>query len=205
MTALRGERRRAGRPVPALLPPETAVFKVPAGLHKIFERDLALAGIPKYDQRGRVADVHALRHSCGSHLSRQGVAPRTAQATLRHSTLDLTMRVYTDPALLDVRRALDTLPDLPLSRRGAEHAKQATGTDGMASFTGQLAPMLAPTGVQSSQGRRSVDKNRQDRGRQREGVGTAQKAAREPLEAEVGVEEVVGAAGFEPATSSPPC
>jgi hypothetical protein len=31
---------------------------------------------------------------------------------MRHSTIDLTMSVYTDPKLLDVAKALDALPDL---------------------------------------------------------------------------------------------
>jgi integrase len=47
-------------------------------------------------------DVHALRHTFGTHLSKNGVPPRTAQAAMRHSSLDLTMNVYTDPSLLDV-------------------------------------------------------------------------------------------------------
>lgn len=47
-------------------------------------------------------------------MSKGDVAPRTAQAAMRHSKLDLAINVYTDPALLDVRGALDTLPALPL-------------------------------------------------------------------------------------------
>jgi len=33
---------------------------------------------------------------------------------MRHSEIELTMGVYTDPRLLDVRGALDVLPALPL-------------------------------------------------------------------------------------------
>lgn len=47
-----------------------------------------------------------------------GVAPRTAQAALRHSSLDLTMNVYTDPTLLDVAGALKALPELSLDENG---------------------------------------------------------------------------------------
>jgi integrase len=53
-----------------------------------------------------------LRHTFGTHLSKNGVAPRTAQAAMRHSSLDLTMNVYTDPTLLDVAGAVDALPQL---------------------------------------------------------------------------------------------
>ena len=63
----------------------------------------------------RVLDVHALRHSFSTLLSRGGVAPRTAQAVMRHSSIDLTMNVYTDPRQIDVQAALLQLPGLPLS------------------------------------------------------------------------------------------
>jgi hypothetical protein len=76
------------------------------------DRDLALAGIPKRDTRGWTVDVHALRHTFGTLLSKGNVAPRTAQAAMRHSSLDLTMNVYTDPQLLDVAGALERLPEL---------------------------------------------------------------------------------------------
>ena len=55
-------------------------------------------------------DIHALRHTFGTHLSKAGVAPRIAMAAMRHSSLDLTMNIYTDPVLLDVGAAVDALP-----------------------------------------------------------------------------------------------
>jgi integrase len=96
------------------LPIDAPLFNVPAGLTRILERDLRAAGIPKRDERGRTVDVHALRHTFGTHLSKAGVPPRTAQAAMRHSTINLTMNVYTDPQLLDVAGALESLPALPL-------------------------------------------------------------------------------------------
>ena len=33
---------------------------------------------------------------------------------MRHSTIDLTMNIYTDPKLLDVAGAMEALPALPL-------------------------------------------------------------------------------------------
>ena len=92
------------------LPADTPLFTVPAGLVRILDRDLRLAGIPKVDERGRTVDVHALRHTFGTLLSVAGVKPRTAQAAMRHSTIDLTMNVYTDPKLLDVAGAMESLP-----------------------------------------------------------------------------------------------
>ena len=37
---------------------------------------------------------------------------------MRHSTIDLTMNVYTDPRLLDVAGALEALPGLALGNQG---------------------------------------------------------------------------------------
>lgn len=86
------------------------LFAVPRDFIKIFDRDLAAAGIAKHDERGRVVDIHALRHTFGTHLSKAGVAPRVAMAAMRHSSLDLTMNIYTDPILLDIGAAVNALP-----------------------------------------------------------------------------------------------
>jgi hypothetical protein len=89
--------------------------------------------------------AHALRTTFDTLLSKGGVAPRTAQSAMRHSDIKLTMGVYTDPALLDVRGALDALPALPLADApgtGRETVR-ATGTDGGAART--VAPTVAPT------------------------------------------------------------
>lgn len=51
-----------------------------------------------------------MRHTSGTHLSKAGVAPRVAMAVMRHSSLDLTMNIYTDPVFLDVGAAVDALP-----------------------------------------------------------------------------------------------
>jgi len=122
---------------------ETKLFDVPDGLVRILDRDLAMAGIAKEDDRGRTVDVHAMRHTFGTHLSKNSVAPRTAQLAMRHSSIDLTMNVYTDPRLLDVRKALDALPDLPLDEDESGAAQRATGTDGADVDGGALAPLLA--------------------------------------------------------------
>ena len=107
------------------------LFTVPAGLVRILNRDLLAAGIDKADERGRTLDVHAQRTSFGALLSKGGVAPRTAQAAMRHSTIDLTMNTYTDPKLLDVYGALDSLPSLDLNSSPSTERQtmRATGTD----------------------------------------------------------------------------
>ena len=104
---------------------------------------------------GRSLDVHALRTTAGTYLNKNGVAPRTAQAFMRHSSIDLTMNVYTDPQLLEVRKALDALPELPLEGSPDMERKLATGTfDGRA-----LAPTLAPNLVQASTSQSSKGKS----------------------------------------------
>lgn len=90
------------------------LFSVPKSFVRVLDRDLKAAGIPKRDDRGRTIDVHALRHTFGTLLSTSGVAPRTAQAAMRHSSIELTMNTYTDPKLLDVSSAVAALPDLEL-------------------------------------------------------------------------------------------
>ncbi len=136
------------------LPTDAPLFYVPTGLRRILDRDLEAAGIPKKDDRGRTIDVHALRHTFGTMLSQNGVAPRTAQAAMRHSKIDFTMNVYTAPRLLDVAGALDALPTMSLGNqphRSSVHSK-ATGTDGKANkrFAPRFAPVTAQCGTSES-------------------------------------------------------
>ena len=142
---LQAEARRNGEPIPSRLPADARLFTVPKELVKILNRDQKLAGIAKTDDRGRTIDVHALRTTFGTLLSKGGVTPRTAQAAMRHSDIDLTVNVYTDPRLLDVRGALDMLPALPLdSEQGASsEALRATGTDTYGRCA--VAPLVALT------------------------------------------------------------
>ena len=86
------------------------VFRVPTQSTRLLNRDLVFAGIPKIDARGRVLHFHSLRHTFGTHLSLAGVSPRAAQSAMRHSSLSLTMKVYTDPNLLDTAAAVERLP-----------------------------------------------------------------------------------------------
>ena len=115
LARLQAEARQAGKPIPARLPPDTALFEVPDKLCKILNRDLRLAGIPKRDDRGRVLDVHALRHTFGTMLSVAGVSPRVTMELMRHSNIRLTMRTYTDAAQLPLVSALAQIPTFKLS------------------------------------------------------------------------------------------
>ena len=119
------------------------LFSVPASLLKVLNRDLAAAGIPKTDSRGRTVDVHAMRMTLATMLNKSGVAPRTAQEIMRHSDIRLTMENYTDARLLNVSGALDSLPELAASSTVEDHLEvvQVTGT------AGALPPILPPDSV----------------------------------------------------------
>ena len=53
------------------------------------------------------------RHTFISNLVRAGVHPRNAQALARHSTIDLTMNVYTHVAITDLASDIRKLPAVP--------------------------------------------------------------------------------------------
>jgi integrase len=128
LSELQDRARNCGKPIPSRLPASTPLFHVPTGLTRIFDRDLAAAGIPKRDDRGRVLDIHALRVTFGTHLCAAGVPLRTAQAAMRHSKPELTANIYTDPQLLDVAGAIEALPDLKSIPEHAATGATGTGT-----------------------------------------------------------------------------
>ncbi len=130
---LQAAARRSGGPIPSRLPADTPVFQIPTGIIRVFDRDLKAAGIAKRDERGRTLDLHALRTTFGTLLSKGGVSLRTAQAAMRHADPSLTANVYTDPKLLDVAGALEALPSLPLDPTPTTDAAavRATGTNGL--------------------------------------------------------------------------
>ncbi|MCA9244892.1 MAG: site-specific integrase [Phycisphaerales bacterium] len=119
------EARAEGLAIPMRLPPDALLFDAPQKLSKGFNRDLEAAGVAKVDDRGRVADVHALRMTFATMLSAAGVSLRTAQACMRHSDPRLTANTYTDLKLIDTAAAVDALP--PLTGDGDER-ESATGT-----------------------------------------------------------------------------
>ncbi|MCA9198907.1 MAG: site-specific integrase [Planctomycetales bacterium] len=125
-----------------------ALFDVPRQLVKVLDRDLAAAGIPKVDSRGRQLDVHAMRHTFGTHLSKAGVSPRAAQAAMRHSKIDLTMNVYTDPQLLDIAGAVNSLPSFDSAQFHQPAA--ATGTNGVEDFPPNFPLATAKTSPELS-------------------------------------------------------
>lgn len=76
----------------------------------MIKADLNTAGVPYKDANDRYADFHALRHTFISNLARAGVHPRNAQVLARHSTIDLTMNVYTHIAMEDLVSDIEAMP-----------------------------------------------------------------------------------------------
>ena len=80
---------------------------------RMLKRDLKTAGIPYVDENGLYADFHALRHTFITNIVKAGVNPKTAQSLARHSSIDLTMNVYTSLTVNDQASALESLPAVP--------------------------------------------------------------------------------------------
>ncbi len=152
---LRGWIKRQG------LTPSDRLFRVPRNLLRTFEADLKAAEIPKRDERGRTVDLHALRTTFGTFLSATGTAPRTAQQAMRHSDIKLTMTVYTDPALLDVRKALDNLPAFAADNAESPGPKPPTKAPPTGGKTGQFLVLPGNVGRESGRapGRAETLKN----------------------------------------------
>jgi integrase len=200
--------RMKGEPIPVCLPAETRLFDVPEKLCKILNRDLKQAGIAKRDDRGRVLDVHALRHTFGTLMSKGGVSPRVTQCAMRHSKIELTMGVYTDPRLLDIRGALDVLPALPLNEGDANRqAALATGTDEKGQYMAtKFAPAFAPTRCKPGQKLSQAVNSAGDGETNEQAVEVAVSGdlvkRKEPLTTRVNGSDEMGVIGLEPMTPS---
>ena len=75
-----------------------------------FKIDCKFAGIPYKTEDGRTVDVHSLRRTFGTLLARARVPLTTAQRLMRHSTPELTARLFIDVEPIDIADALDKLP-----------------------------------------------------------------------------------------------
>jgi integrase len=76
---------------------------------KLLKRDLMRAGIAYRDKAGRYADFHSLRYTFVTALAKAGVHPAKAQRLARHSTIALTMNLYTSLDVDDLRDAVDSI------------------------------------------------------------------------------------------------
>lgn len=90
--------------------PQDRVFRHTKNtLHASFKRDCKYAGISRTSEDGRSIDVHSLRRTYGTMLARAGVPLTTTQRLMRHSTPELTARLYIDVEPIDMYEAVDKL------------------------------------------------------------------------------------------------
>ncbi|GHT25006.1 hypothetical protein FACS189419_09980 [Planctomycetales bacterium] len=75
-----------------------------------FYGDLKAAGIERKSADGRLLDVHSFRKTFGTMLARAGVPLTTTQRLMRHSTPELTAKLYIDVDPMEMSRALDKMP-----------------------------------------------------------------------------------------------
>jgi integrase len=138
---------RAARPDD--VKPERYVFKGRIPKVSTFRKDLAAAGIPFEDSRGRRIDIHALRKTYGTLLAASGVAPRVAMELMRHSDMKLTMGVYTDTAQLPILEGTARLPsfELPLGREQGRVVSKPNNLDSCIPDSQLNAQGDAQTGV----------------------------------------------------------
>ncbi len=92
--------------------PSARAFYVPRLTAKMIRNDARAAGVP-IDTADGTLDFHSLRVSFVTSLARSGVHPKVAQTLARHSTMELTMRVYTKFGDEEERAGVEALPPLP--------------------------------------------------------------------------------------------
>ncbi len=106
-------------------PAGTPVFPEIPGMG-VYRADLAKAGIAFLDATGRRADFHALRKTAATLMLALGVPHRLVQSHMRHSTIELTTRTYTDASQPPVADAMQNLPRLlPLENHSHRHSQES--------------------------------------------------------------------------------
>lgn len=93
--------------------PRDRIFNVTKSMvHSFFKTDLKHAGIKRIGDDGRSLDVHSFRRTFGTMLARAGVPLTTTQRLMRHSTPELTAKLYIDVEPIDMAQAVDKLPEI---------------------------------------------------------------------------------------------
>ena len=130
------------------------LFDMPAKMTKVFDADLRFAAIPKRDAQGRTVDLHALRHTFGTLLSKAGLPLQVVKRAMRHSDPKLTANVYTHLALVDMAGTVESLPDFSESPLALPLALPAVHNPHVA--TKNSAPRFSTVGTTSARSRKSL-------------------------------------------------
>lgn len=78
--------------------------------------DMEAAGVAERDNRGRIRDFHALRHSYATILAKSGVPLAMAQKMMRHSDPKLTTEFYIHAEVGDMAEELAKLPKINMPK-----------------------------------------------------------------------------------------
>jgi len=185
----------------------------------MLKNDLESVGIPYQDDTGRYADFHSLRHTFASVLDKAELTMKERQTLLRHSTITLTMDVYTHIGLFDERQGVDKMPLLPSigsNEKNIQSGKAValkTGTDnkpveavqdGSKELTTKLTPFLTPTafsGCNQSETIGNEQDNFQENGENDNCLNGGQLGTKkDSLSSAVVGKNGMGRGGFEPPT-----
>jgi integrase len=101
---------------------------LPKSISVVFAADVKGAGIASPDERGRVVDAHCLRYHFASQLAASGCPVHILQKLMRHSTVDLSMRVYVHSTLDDLSGAVQRVKigaDVEAEKQAAASAGNA--------------------------------------------------------------------------------
>lgn len=103
-------------------PNDLLIPGLPSKFVNTMKKDLALAGI-KYEDGGKFADVHSLKHLFCTRVGQRVKNVKEAQKLTRHSSPAMVMN-YTHTNLEDVRGVVDDLPNLTDGKSGIIGAKK---------------------------------------------------------------------------------
>jgi integrase len=179
--------------------PKSRIFNVRAladNTSDMIRRDLEVAGVAHATDDG-IADFHALRHTFITQVVAAGASIHEARKLARHSSPEITFRVYTHARLEDLSRTLASLPTIEGPSIDSA-AVRRTGTD-------EATVHGPPNGPLSSQKMGNSGKHREsNRGasaksgeREKPGVGTRITTAF----AQRSMSGLARPAGIEPATA----
>jgi len=154
----------------------------------------------EYETDAGVFDFHALRGQCGTLLAATGCHPKTIQAILRHSDINLSLSVYTHSLRGAESEAVKRLPDLSSP---SSQSQKKTGTDDMSAAETVLASCLALSCAGQRPTMPSGEKQGRVTGRHRNDNTLRSGAEKVDSGHFTGEQKETGERGFEPRLTDP--
>lgn len=98
----------------------------------MLREDMNKAGVPERDDRGRVRDFHALRHTYGTMLAKNGVPLPMVQKMMRHANPATTTKFYIHAEVNDMAEQLEKLPTFGVSVKKEKNQEGSENSDSKA-------------------------------------------------------------------------